>query len=598
VNAFSLAALDLTPTTIGWGVTAIAALVAVVAGGAVLIELVIQARAKRVAVRSGAFLAAVERVPNGRLLRRIPPVNVAYHIDGEDEPDASTTGFENNAANVAIALQGAEFVGSNLAAWHSVSENVMAAVAQMTHQDVNSFADLFAVVHQHGYKLASDGFFHSLRGHSGEFQVDHDFSAWQPSVPIDSNNPGIDLIFGSHGAANVKIVSDAGPALAEHFEKYPHVAAIINSDAANIPHDALYFNPAHGLDPSILDHANHLAIVDTTLTAAGLGEQTSHAIAVLHNPIDTHFPYIALAVVTGSQAALWAQGKKKGGHALEDTAAIGVGIIGGLKAGAAGGAAVGTFILPGFGTLVGGLVCGVGGLLFGKFLGVKFTQRRLRESERNAKAKSDQLKQAFRIASTWADAEWKSTMGNGQIQLTSEIAAISARVEPALSAIVSRDERRNSNYLADLKSAVDEVDRDFHARLERLGKWARINPLARQRDGDSQRDMAAWEAFRATAGENISRLGDLLAALPSQSKTVSQLAARLVDIRATYYAETQQVSATTIRKTLIARKNAVKRLNAAFGQLTAKIEKHTEPARQALFEALEEFKYFKGAAGK
>jgi hypothetical protein len=43
---------------------------------------------------------------------------------------------------------------------------------------------------------------------------------------------------------------------------------------------------------------------------------------------------------------------------------------------------------------------------------------------------------------------------------------------------------------------------------------------------------------------------------------------------------------------------AVKRLNAAFDQLAVEIEKRTEPERQSLFEAIEEFKYFKVAAGK
>jgi len=145
--------------------------------------------------------------------------------------------------------------------WWHVDEDVFRAVGALTHEHIDNSIELWSTVHEHHYKLG-EALFTNLRGHVGEqMAADHLASAGlHVEWPDASNQTGWDLGVNDH-LINVKVTAQAGRTIAEHFDKYPHIPALINVDSSHIPHDAVMFDPSHGLDPSALV-GDHLTLVD------------------------------------------------------------------------------------------------------------------------------------------------------------------------------------------------------------------------------------------------------------------------------------------------------------------------------------------------
>lgn len=261
-------------------------------------------------MRPGEFSrAAARRGPEAlALLGPAPQYRQSDHWNTSQDAVRNHEERMQAYVDAAVVVDAGVFLSETLAGWGSVSGDVMQAVSHLTHEDVNTFTDLYTTVHEHGYNLASDGFFYGLRGHIGEWQAIRDFAAFQPAVPYSATNQGWDLQFGEHGFTNVKVVGDASSGLASHLSAHPDVSVILNADALHIPPDALTFNPGAHFDPSVFANG-HTVVVDSMLSAAQTGAEAHNAIQHLENPIQFHFPWITMIVAGVVESGLVVKGK-------------------------------------------------------------------------------------------------------------------------------------------------------------------------------------------------------------------------------------------------------------------------------------------------
>ncbi len=236
-----------------------------------------------------------------------------------------------------VAVGGAVGVTA-LADWWHVDENVSKAVEALTHEHVSNSWEMWSAVQNH-FDSIGPGLFMSLRGHVGEQMVaEHlEQAGLRVEWPHASNQPGWDLdVQGT--LVNVKVIGDAAGTLQEHFARYPNIPAVVNADADHLPADALTFDPAHGLDPSVLV-GDHLTLVDQAL-------DLHEASSAVHDAFgadaltDTHIPVVGVlvtAVRSGvREGKLVRSGDTDRRRAVKnvavDTTARGVGVIAGAKA--------------------------------------------------------------------------------------------------------------------------------------------------------------------------------------------------------------------------------------------------------------------------
>lgn len=189
--------------------------------------------------------------------------------------------------------------------------------------------------------------------------------------PDASNQPGWDLS-ASHHLVNVKVTAHADQTLAEHFDKYLHIPALINTDASHIPHDAVMFDPTHGLDPSALI-GDHLTLVDQALSLHDAASAVHDAFGV-DALTDTHIPVVGVLVTAARsgirEGKLLRNGDTDAARAAKnmavDTTARGLGLIAGAKAGALTGSLLdlGTGgATLGMGTVLGGIAGAIAGAM-------------------------------------------------------------------------------------------------------------------------------------------------------------------------------------------------------------------------------------------
>lgn len=316
------------------------------------------------------------RAPSGARDEATPPTDSwAYHIR-EGLVTASPSGL------LAAAGLGNYFVNAR-----ALDDNLLHAMEALSGNQVDGLADFLSVQDIKGYQL--EGI--RLKGAIGE-QEAHDILAdagldvrWPPGGTTEygpSNNPGWDLnVEGTD--VNVKIVADAGQAAREHFAEYPGIPLVLNSDADNIPPDALHFD---GTWPSPEDLAGgHITIVVDGLEASGI-EAIQEAAAGVEPNIGEDgvgvIPGLSIVVAAARSAVhegrLLKDGNTEMTRALKNVAVDSATKGGGAMAGGYAGAQVGLAIdaatgglLLGIPTLLGGLA----GAVLGGTAGSKVANR-------------------------------------------------------------------------------------------------------------------------------------------------------------------------------------------------------------------------------
>lgn len=297
------------------------------------------------------------------------------------EPNPSRTAAISGEAGMSlagtVALPAGLALGTGLADWMTVDENVLDALGQWTHTDLQNGFDLWSTLQVKDYQLATPGFEVKLRGHVGEQEVQEQLTAWAGSdlsMPDASNNPAFDLTLGGH-EFNVKVGADSST-IAEHLRDHPGIPVIVNADMEGLPADAFHVDLSAPLDPDLL--AGHSVIVADGLFLSDLQDQMADAFGPVLSSFDAGDLLDGAAdlgiPVLGSAVRVVRSGVREhrlvAHHGDKQRAAANiasdVAIVGG---GVAGGGLLGTFLGAGIDLATGGATMGLGTTVIGPFIG-------------------------------------------------------------------------------------------------------------------------------------------------------------------------------------------------------------------------------------
>ncbi|MHB1770114.1 MAG: hypothetical protein ACYCPH_03530 [Minisyncoccota bacterium] len=357
--------------------------------------------------------------------------------------------------------------------WHSIDPHVFQAFSQMTHESIHNLADLTRTVDLHHYPIANHSFIEAIKGHVGEWQVNADLSNLHPVMAHASNFPATDLWLHGH-AANVKTVADAGPTLAEHFGRYPDVAAIIPVDAHHIPSDALYYHPGDSLSPSVLNDA-HTTIVDAHLSNADMLAHTQHALDAVGHPVGGFgIPWFTLAITGFVEGKLLLKGDTSFERAAMTTFGTVASVGTGMYAGHSIGAAVGTFLLPGVGTIAGAVIGGVLGAFGGRAVVNAARHKRLHSVSVEFERAHASYKRKANEISIWVHNEWQTGLATISEHLYAKLNDIGAKAEQSLDVTRADLDASNSMSKLDAIARISASQRLVAKRLLRIQQWSRV----------------------------------------------------------------------------------------------------------------------------
>ena len=236
-----------------------------------------------------------------------------------------------------------------------LDESMLDALTELSGTQVDGLADFLTLQELKNCQLESI----RLRGTVGEQQAASSFNqaghevTWPQGGATEfgpSNNPGWDFQVDGH-EVNVKVTQDASDAAASHFAQHPDVPMVVNADAANIAPDAVYFDPAQGLDAASLDGDN-VTIVDESLILSDIASLQADVAGIdgtadIEAAADT-IPGLTLLTAAGRsgvrEGRLARNGKTSPGRAVKnvglDTSLKGGGAAAGATAGAKAGLAI------------------------------------------------------------------------------------------------------------------------------------------------------------------------------------------------------------------------------------------------------------------
>ncbi|WP_139173609.1 hypothetical protein [Geodermatophilus telluris] len=230
-----------------------------------------------------AAMATTALRPAPELLDGVSTFRASMDL-GADDPRASARGSASHRRATAgrsalgdAVVPGAIAAGVGAAEWLTPNQSVLDAMQALTHDQVSNSLDLWSGVHDNGYHLWSASSLIKWRGHVGEQQVMEQLSPWLGDrIQLEplSNNPGSDLSIDGRDF-NVKVTEDFQNVGPSHFAENPDIPIILNSDAANIPQDALHVDLSEPFDVAMLD--GHHVIVAEGFTLSGAEDALTDA---------------------------------------------------------------------------------------------------------------------------------------------------------------------------------------------------------------------------------------------------------------------------------------------------------------------------------
>jgi hypothetical protein len=256
----------------------------------------------------------------------------------------------------------------------AVNEHVYEALSQMAGTQFDTIGDLHKNLEDWAQNWSgglTEKAIDKLQGHVAEQVVAGHLEHLGHQVQIveHSNQPGLDLLVDGH-PVNVKNVADM-TSIYQHFQKYPDIPVVANSDIDGHIDAALHMDPTHGIDQlQALDGLNtdHTVILDSGLDHDAVVAQVHDASDAITGNIEFHIPLITLTLSSFREARLLSKNHTDIGTSLKnigfDLAGTGVGGFAGAKVGAV----LGTLVAPGPGSVIGGIVGSIAGALGGRFL--------------------------------------------------------------------------------------------------------------------------------------------------------------------------------------------------------------------------------------
>jgi gas vesicle protein len=476
--------------------------------------------------------------------------------------------------------------------WCSVDEHVFQAASHMCHEQIDSFADLLRVVHAKDYAVDSAGFFNKLLGHVGEWHVqEHLMRAGHAvAMPWATNEPSVDMWVDGHGV-NVKTVSDCASAAQEHFAQHPDIAIVVPSDAANIPDDALYFNPAHGLDLSALADSDHTVIVDTALSHADVAGQVHDAVDVLQDPYPhPHVPWVTVAISAFREARLLVEGATELGRALKnvalDTAGVATGGALGMKIGASFGSLFGPL-----GTAIGASVGGIAGAILGRKVSNEIKRAPLKNAEQKYKDALGRYERTVQEAKEFAETSWQNAVQTEHKSLRQNLDRIQSeydriagelrhRLEKAVFLSREQAERILTKVESDIDSVVEQTEacrrKKASGVLNVIAGIVAPQEYAEERAvkrGSKQWKREAKELLRSWPGpeEGTSKVFDLVLAAPGGERLALAHLQTVRDQRRVAYSGLRRAAENASAQAALARANSVARLRDIWYTIEAEV---------------------------
>lgn len=487
--------------------------------------------------------------------------------------------------------------------WSSVDDHVFQAVSHMTHEQIESVADLFRVVEAKGYLVGTEGFFNKLLGHLGEWHVQEHLMAAGHAVamPFGTNEPAVDMWVDGHGV-NVKTVQDVASAAHEHFAAHPDVPIIVPADAANIPDDALYFDPSNGLDTAVLDSADHTVIVDTALSHAELAQQAKDAIDVLENPApDAHVPWVTIAISAFREGRLLVEGNTDLLRAAKNVAVDAAAVGGGAALGAKIGAAVGSAFGP-VGTAAGGAIGGLIGALAGRAVANEIRLEPLKQAKAEYETSLERYRSAEQEAIEYAKREWEHHKTAEQSRLGSKVQKIEKRVAATLPrlrrrlgaakilkesqarSLLNKCEKQIGPILEHAQQKLDQkvlgVRRLFAVFLapREYAELRAVKKEARLWKRKAKKLLEKWEPN----AESTAKVFDLVMALPGGEEKARSHLERVRGERQQAYVAMRSCVVEGLVEAIQARVQAVDRLRNAWSRIEDEVRERLEPLTDAL----------------
>jgi hypothetical protein len=488
------------------------------------------------------------------------------------------------------------FIAGAFAQWDRVDSEVYQAISHLTHIDIQSFSDLYTVVHEEGYKLASAGFFYDLRGHIGEWEAIKHFADFAPNMAPTATQPGWDFALGEHGLTNVKVVGDATKTLAAHFDKYPNISVILNGDAAHIPADALWFDPAQPFDAAAFAHGH--VIVDPLLTAAHTGAEAHAAIDALQNPVPFHFPWVTLVVSCVVEGNLVARGHTSLVRAAKNATVTTTGVTAGSVVGKlAGGAAAGMVFGPP-GAIVGALIGGVAGAFAGRMAAREINLMPFNEAEQQFKVAETSLRREAARESKRLDKEWGIVLNEHNNRLSDKLQVIERHSAMQLESAKSKSDARLHQIRTEMRTEIVAVCALLDEELRRLERAARFFSWAKQRLPSARAEIQAYKLAAEGASNDIVELGDLLGAVSQQRYRQEAQINSLLKLRSTFVLAVEKAATTAISDAALARAQAIQRLKTAWNEAEQKLKRALEPVTNAFADAKADYDRERLAAGR
>lgn len=375
----------------------------------------------------------------------------AWSLDAAAEvaatrPPADGTGTINGdglAAGAADALLGSL---DELRAFLAIDPTVVAAMDFWLNEDLASFNNLQAVVAaaQEMGPEAYANWFTTLQGYVGELVAadvlrEQGFDVAFPDTP---NNPGWDLLINGQ-PFNVKVGTSTQHIL-EHFERYPDIPVITSTELAERLPEELQGQVL------ALDELDHDAI-------AGLTQRTLEGVAEFD--FAPSFPVVTALVSAWREVRLLWEGKTDGATSLKNLGLDILGTGGGGFLGAKLGAALGTLVSPGAGTLAGALLFGVLGSMTGRSITNGLKEAAYRQAveayEKARKEAQGRLEEAHRAAVR----DVQDQVRQAQLQLRRELDEIERARRGGLLAAKGEWEERVTDFVSRLPQLLLDLER-------------------------------------------------------------------------------------------------------------------------------------------
>lgn len=347
-------------------------------------------------------------------------INVSATEQGTTEQQGTEKDLGILAATGESGITGVEYFSGYLAA----NNHFYQAISALAGHQIDTFADLHEHVANYSHTFwngVSNGVVNKVQGHVAEQIVAEHLQHLGHHVefPLTSNQQGYDLIVDGTHLYNVKDVA-AASSISSHFAHNPDINVIVPQHFGDWYEHAIHIDASTGIDHlgDSFHHA-HSVVVDGGLDHDHVVNQTHHALDAAQGHVPGfHFPVVALALSSWREGNLLVDGSTEVTRSLKNVLCdvTGTGIGGGI--GAKGGAAIGTFFMPGIGTGIGAILGGIAGAMAGRFFTNEVKFAPLKEASAQYSSDYDNYKESSESLKTDAENKYQN-----------ELAAIKADLE-------------------------------------------------------------------------------------------------------------------------------------------------------------------------